>query len=236
LHNINNSTVEYCQMYDNLADNNVHANVCDTEQSSYINFRYNNIYHWQSEGIMMTGTSTDLPCDHWYIYGNVWHDGYPGPSVARVLTCQNITDGPVYFYNNTIANTFEGVLPEGGSFLSTPPSQGRNNIYYNLWGGGSTSATEGLGDDDYDFSDRAGTQGQIQNNFGYGAHDVPNGSYPFVGTSDYHIVGTSGSYYPLDKGVALSASYSKDMDGYFQGSDCDINHPWDIGAYSYHAQ
>src|SRR4029077_11001064 len=171
-------------------------------QSHNINFRYNNIYHWQIEGIMMLAPSGN-PGVNWYIYGNVWHDGYASPSYPRVLTCQDGAQGPIYFYNNTVVNCYEAVAVEqGGSWAGG--SQGRNNIYYNIWGGGNpgqpatqTSPTESLGDDDYDFSDRP-----AGNNFGHGAHDIANGSNPFVGLgSDYQLVSTIGSTYPRNQGV-----------------------------------
>jgi hypothetical protein len=185
-------------------------------------FRYNNIYNWAVEGILMLGPNNQ-PGFNWYIYGNLWHDGFPDPATPRVLTCQDTVQGPVYFYNNTVVNAYEGVAFEGGSWASG--SQGRNNIYYNIWGGLSSSPTESLPDDDYDFSDRS--QG---NNFGDGTHDIANGNQPFVNIGvNYHIVGTMGAGYPRDKGLALGAPFNMDMDGNVRGADG----AWDIGAYEF---
>jgi hypothetical protein len=57
-------------------------------------------------------------------------------------------------------------------------------------------------------------------------HSSPN---PFVGSGDYHIVGTVGTGYPRNAGTNLSSCFTTDRDGNAFGADG----AWDIGAYEY---
>lgn len=207
--NTQNGIIEYTKIYDIIALNAVvfHENVVASVGSDNIRFRFNEVWNWNTEGIMLLGGETN-----WYIYGNLFHDGAPG-STARVLESQNQVNGPVYLYNNTFVNLWGGVLAgNGGSWSSG--SQGRNNIYWNAGGAGLPS-------DDYDFKSASNSE----------AHGIGNGANPFVNYSgkDYGIVGTVGATFPKDKGVSLAAEFATDPNGSPRNNDSG----WDIGAFEF---
>ena len=174
-------------------------------------FRYNEITNWEVEGIMACPSG---PCaSSWDIYGNLWHD--PMPGYHRILEAQYNSNGPYNFYNNTIVNVTYlcANTANGGSFASG--TQGRNNVFWN------SKAPCGLPSDDYDFSDKPLNE----------AHGGGNGSNPFVDLAgrNYRIVGTTGTTYPRNNGLNLSAMFSLDADGNSFGADGY----WDIGAFEY---
>jgi hypothetical protein len=217
--NCDNSTIEYCKIYDSGAVNfgQFHANVCAVSTSTNVTWRYNEIYNHQVEGIMfLFGGSAN-----WYIYGNLWHDGMTG--VARVLEAQDGVEGPFYFYNNTIVNVGTSIgIANGGIYM--PGSRGRNNIYWNTTVPGTPGfqgAYAGLPDNDYDFTNL----GMLE------PHGVTNGANPFVSTNtqDYHLVDNVGAAYPRDEGVALTSPYRFGLDGNVRGTDGS----WDVGAYEF---
>jgi hypothetical protein len=206
LMNVNDSTIEYTKMYDSGAVNSTtyHANVCATSNSKNVTWRYNEIYNHQVEGIMYIFGGAGA----WYIYGNVWHDGMT--SVSRCVEAQDGVEGPIYFYNNTVANVTMGLrTANGGSYAAG--TQGRNNIYWN-------SSATGLPDSDYDFSNSGLSE----------SHGVGNGANPFVNLAgqNYRIVSASG---PVNKGTPLGPPFNRDLDGNIRGSDGT----WDIGAFEF---
>jgi hypothetical protein len=215
--NVDNSIWEYNKFYDNDAidsgseysPNECHPNIMATGGSDNVTFRHNEVYNYAAEGIMYSGGEKD-----WYIYGNIWRDRIAGTGYARVLEADGIV-GPVYFYNNVMANIWIPVLTvDGGSYA--PGSKGRNNIYWNNAVDGG-----GLPDDDYDLCSGSCS----------GSHSISSGSNPFVNLAgkDYHIISTVGTRYPKDKGANLGSAFNIDIDGNIRGSDG----AWDIGAYEY---
>ncbi len=219
LMNVQNGTIEYNQIYDNAALNHeqpyAHANVCAASASTNVVWRYNNIYNWQVEGIMMIFTS----CASWYIYGNLWHDGMGGAggNTHRILEPQDSVQGPIYFYNNTVVNVYMGIRSGGSGLTSwTSDSQQRNNIFWNISSGGNGL---GLPGGDYDFTQAANAE----------THGIGNGSNPFVNYAgaNYHIVTNIAAACPRNKGIALTAPYSVDLDGNLRGGDG----AWDMGVF-----
>lgn len=215
--NMSDWTVEHCKFYSNYRGNTLwHPNVFQTVGCTNVTFRYNEIYNWQNEGIMMNFFSTnDPPSVNWYIYGNIWHDGISGQSV-RILESQNTTNGPVFVFNNTVANTDLTIrTANGGSWQSGCASS--NNIYFNTAG----NAGFGLGNDDYDLSDA-----QLLSE-PHGISGASSNIFVNMVAQDYHIVQQIGDLYPRDKGAALGPPYNVDFDGNVRGADGN----WDIGAY-----
>ncbi len=159
-----NGIIEHCQIYDIhalTATNGLtqHDNVCISIWPSGITFRFNEIWDWNTEGIMLTSSGVQ---SNWKIYGNLWHDPSPS-STARVLESQNVTNGPVWFNNNTMAGTWIPVRTGNGGAWSND-SQGRNNIYWRCPGG------PGLPDE---------------------ANNLTSSAFPFVSVSDFHLAAGS---------------------------------------------
>jgi hypothetical protein len=209
--NTRNSLIEHSQIYDIYAQNAAmfHDNVFASIGSSNITFRYNEIYHWESEGIMLIFSGVQAK---WYIYGNVWHDSVPG-STGRVLETQNAVNGPIYFYNNTVVNAWGAILESmGGAYAAG--SEAKNNIFWNVLSNDLTGFTR-----DYNLTSGPNTE----------PHGIGQGPDPFVNYAgkDYHIVSAVAAMYPSNRGVVLSREFNRDKDGNLRGADG----LWDIGAY-----
>lgn len=190
---------------------NCHPNVIATQDSTNMEFRYNEITNWQVEGIMTCPTNA---CDSsWDIYGNVWHDPMPG-SYPRVLEAQANQNGPYLVYNNTFVNLYSmcANTGNGGSFSSG--TLGRNNLYY-----GNAFSNCGLPNEDYDYSD-----GSLSGE----SHGQGNAGNPFVSLSgkNFHLSGDTNS------GLTLLPPFNVDYDGNTRGA----NGIWDRGAYQYITQ
>lgn len=180
-----------------------HPNVVATQDSTNVTFRYNEVTKWEVEGIMACPNGG---CESsWQIYGNLWHDPFPG--YHRILEAQGNANGPYLFYNNTVVNvTYECAgKANGGSFLAG--SQSRNNLYF------KSVAPCGLPSDDYDYSDKSTGE----------AHGQTTAADPFVNSSAKTVAG-----YRLkastDPGTNLGAPYNVDFDGNLRTS-------WDRGAF-----
>lgn len=197
LMNVNDSVFEYSKFYDSAAANSagptgLHANVVATSNSKRIQWRYNEIYNHQVEGIMFIfGQAQD-----WFIYGNVWHDGMTG--VSRILEVQDGVEGPIYFYNNTVVNVVMGLrTANGGSYAAG--SKARNNIF---WNAGNYS---GLSDVNYDLSSVSIGE----------ANGVVTSTSPFVNGS-FRLSSTSPA---KNVAIDLGMPYNLDPDGKIRGAD-----------------
>ncbi|HWX19233.1 MAG TPA: hypothetical protein VN578_04910 [Candidatus Binatia bacterium] len=206
---------DHCKFYENGDANPsvFHPNLAELANNSNLTWRYCDFTGWQVEGLMLYGDSGAV-----YMYGCVWHmTSATGNRVIWLSQTGNSTgsQGPIILYNNTFVNA-PVTINEAGSIAFAAGSQCRNNIYWNSGYGGSVP-----GDMDYEFS-----SGSVS-----GAHSISGGANPFVNYSggDFHIGSTIAANEPRNKGVALAAAYSTDMDGNQRGADG----AWDIGAYEY---
>jgi hypothetical protein len=153
-----------------------------------------------------TGAQSD-----WRIYGNVWHDAMepttgPSPSVARILETQDTANGPIYLYNNTFADIWQGVMDVSpGSW--TAGCIAENNVFLNTPADDAT----GIFSNDHNL---VTTNSAI---------------FPNYTNNNFNIVGTVGAGFPRDAGVALAPTYSIDAGGNAQALDG----AWDIGANVY---
>lgn len=206
-------TIEYCGFWNTypLTPDSFpiqHDNIVWAAQATNVVFRYNQIWNWATEGLLLTSTSGNTGNGRWDIYDNVWHDGTVA-GTSRVMENGTATNGPIYFYNNTIANTGFGIR-DSGSVLWVSGSQGRNNIYWNI-----SSTVTTLPDNDYDFisTSNSETHGQT-------------GPNPFMGGTDYRLkLGATA----IDTGTALGSPYDVD----FLGITRPQGPAWDIGAYEF---
>jgi hypothetical protein len=205
-------TIEHNWLYDVFTDQYEHENVVISSSTATGIFRYNNIWNWDTEGILI-GNSSGETSESWQVYDNLWHDPVPGGS-SRVAEAQYATQ-TLLLYNNTIVGTYLGIdAGNGGSFSGS--SQVRNNILWNS--GGSLTA---ISDCDYDFS-----SGSLSE-----THGISGGSQPFVNMAgqDYHLVANTGSKYPRNNGLVLASTYNTDLDGNIRPS----SGTWDMGCYEY---
>ncbi|MBI1936260.1 VCBS repeat-containing protein [Candidatus Woesearchaeota archaeon] len=198
LMNADNAILEYNEIYNSHATDTVpcHPNVVATSQSSNVIFRYNKVHDYATEGIMMLSGNSGT----WYVYGNLW---YAGTGYARVLESQDGTNGPVYFYGNTMVDLQQSVRTANNGVWHSA-SQGRNNIYWN--------------------ASSPGLPSESNNIVGSGS------SSPFVNYAgrDYHLTSTSAA---RNAGATLTNDgfINKDLEGNTRGADG----AWDIGAYEY---
>lgn len=217
---VSGMTIEHSKFYNNYhtyvsASIGNHPNVWQSNGASNVIFRFNEVYNWQAEGIMMTFISpSDRPNTNWYIYGNIWHDAMRGSSscgtyvCSRILEDQNgVVNGPIYLYNNTFVNTTWGVAP-GGTWDAA--SRDRNNIYWGITSGGA----HGL-PDRANYIDGSGASG---NPF----QDYAGGNYRLRLDSA-----------AIDAGVILAAINGITFDTDFFGISRPQRSAWDIGAYEY---
>jgi hypothetical protein len=223
--NISGSTgvvFDHCKFYDNIAGSGSagHGNQVQYAGNQNITFRYSDWWNWNVEGIMVWTPSGALS-----VYGNVFHDadntGYPS-----VIQANNTTAGPLYFYNNTIANV-------GGYCVFRPASSGgwasgssaRNNLYWK-----SDVCVQSAPDSDYDacYDDLAAAN---QSTLGISetttvpqaeAHACTVSASPFVNEAagDFHLTANTPS------GASLSGPYDVDKDG-------NVRRTWTRGAYEF---
>lgn len=225
LANVHNMTVEHCKIYDNGAANSEvwHGNVFIINGSDGVVFRFNEVYNWQVEGLYPWGSVSK----NWYVYGNIFRDGLGGTngSAHRFLELRSfsspITHGPLFVYNNTIVNCWAAITRGDTSVFWSSDSIVRNNLIWNVTGGGIgyLPATA-----DHNFSD---------GNSGGGVGSISNGSQPFVNFAggDFRISTAVNFNLPRNKGVALANVAGQllevDREGTVRGSDGT----WDIGAF-----
>ena len=218
-------TVDHCQIYDIWACTpsrgaQQHDNVLINYNTTNCTFSHNQIWNWASEGIGFFGYATN-----WSIYGNVWHDSSMkgGASTARCIESQAYSNGPVYFFNNTVANSWiTSNCGNGGAWARSCAA--RNNILWNL-----TVPGPGLPNNDYDFC--SGTLGARE------PHGINHGSYPFlsrqgrypyVSTNNLQIVPTVGAKFPAGKGVNLGQRVDEDA----YGNAWPTVGNWSMGAHN----
>ena len=222
----NGTLVVHCLIYDIWAKSNgvsqQHDNVCECLNTTNCTFRYCQVWNWATEGIMFSPL-IGLLSSNWWIYNNVWHDpsGGPGSQTGRVIESQYVANGPVHFFNNTIANGWiVSNTGNGGSWAGGGVCQASNNIVWNC----NPATTVNLPVEDYTLSSASAA----------GAHSISYAAYPFshtqggwpnVSTNDLHILGTTGSLFPAGNGFNLGAPFNMDIDGNTQTP------PWSIGAY-----
>jgi hypothetical protein len=213
---------DHCRFYDNVAGSGSagHGNMVQYAGNQNVTFRYNEWWNWNVEGIMVWTMSGAL-----YVYGNVFHDadntGYPS-----VIQANNTTAGPLYFYNNTIANVSGFCVFRPANAVGwTASSQARNNLYWN-----SDVCVQSAPGSDYDavYNDLAASN---QTTLGISetmtvtqaeAHACSVPATPFVNAAagDFHLTANTPS------GEALGAPYDVDKDGKARAS-------WTRGAYEY---
>jgi hypothetical protein len=213
---------DHTKFYDNVDGPNSagHANMVQYAGNDNITFRYNEWWNWAVEGIMVWTPSGSL-----YVYGNVFHDpdnsGYPS-----VIQANNTTAGPLYFYNNTIANVSGYCVfrPAGSGGWATN-SQARNNLYWN-----SDVCIQTAPDSDYDayYNDLASsnqsrlgiseteTVSQDESN----ACAIPAAPFADEATGDFELISNTVA------GENLGAPYNIDKDG-------NVRTTWTRGAYEY---
>lgn len=219
-----NVTIEHCRIYDNGAANSAtwHGNVMIVNGSDGIVFRNNEVFNWQVEGLYPWGTASK----NWQVYGNVFHDGIGGPNgnTHRFLELRafsgTVTHGPFYIYNNTIVNCWAAIMRGDDSVFWSADSVVRNNLVWNVVGGG-IGYLPALAD--HNFSDGAA---------GPGLGSISGGGQPFVNftNADYRIVNTIAGNLPRNKGQLIpnvgTLRYDLDQAGNIRGADG----VWDIGA------
>jgi hypothetical protein len=223
--NISGSTgvvFDHCKFYDNVAGSGSagHGNMVQYAGNDGIVFRYNEWWNWSVEGLMVWTPSGRLD-----VYGNVFHDadnsGYPS-----VIQANDTTAGPLYFYDNTIANVSGFCVFRPASSIGwTSDSQARNNLYWN-----SDVCVQSAPSSDYDavYDDLAADN---QSKLGISetmtvSQAEPNActisSSPFVDvtTGDFHLTSNTPG------GLPLGAPYNVDKDG-------NARTTWTRGAYEY---
>jgi hypothetical protein len=223
--NISGSTgtvFDHCQFYDNVTASGSagHNNMVQYAGNDDITFRYNEWWNWNVEGIMVWTQSGAL-----YVYGNVFHDadnsGYPS-----VIQANDTTAGPLYFYNNTIANVSGFCVFRPASAVGwTSGSQARNNLYWT-----SDVCVQSAPDSDYDayYDDMSASN---QSRLGISetetiaqdeanACTVPATPFTSESTGDFHLMANTVA------GDALGAPYNVDKDGHARTT-------WTRGAYEY---
>jgi hypothetical protein len=188
--------------------------------NSGVTFRYNEWWNWSVEGIMVWTPSGAL-----YVYGNVFHDadnsGYPS-----VIQANNTTAGPLYFYDNTIANVSGYcVFRPASSGGWTADSRARNNLYWS-----SDVCVQSAPSSDYDacYNDLASAN---QSTLGISetttvtqaeANACTISATPFVNASagDFHLTSSTPG------GENVGSPYNLDKDG-------KVRTTWTRGAYEY---
>jgi hypothetical protein len=223
--NISGSTgviFDHCKFYDNVAGSGSagHGNQVQYAGNDNVTFRYNEWWNWSVEGIMVWTQSGAL-----YVYGNVFHDadnsGYPS-----VIQANNTTAGPLYFYNNTVANVSGFCVFRPANAIGwTSNSQARNNLYWN-----SDVCVQSAPSSDYDasYNDLASTN---QSKLGISETTTVSqaetnactvSAAPFVSesTGDFHLTSNTPS------GENVGAPYNLDVDG-------NVRTTWTRGAYEY---
>jgi hypothetical protein len=201
---------EHNKIYNSTDSNGnpCHPNIFVTASSTDVTFRFNEIFNYDAEGIMIINGGHGTM----YVHGNIWHTG---KTYARVIEVQNGVNGPVYFHNNVVDGLWAGTNTANGGYWAQG-SQGRNNIWWNMSG-------SGMPDEDYDLC--SGTC--------RGPNSISSASNPFVdvASKNYRISSATGTKSPKDRGVNLGpvAGFNIDFDGASRGTDG----AWDIGAFEF---
>ena len=216
-------TFDHCKFYDNVAGSGSagHGNMVQYAGNDDVTFRYSEWWNWSVEGIMVWTQSGAL-----YVYGNVFHDadnsGYPS-----VIQANNVTAGPLFFYDNTIANVSGFCVFRPANAVGwTSDSRAANNLYWN-----SDVCVQSAPISNYDasYNDLAATN---QSKLGISetttvtqaeANACTVSSTPFVDAAmgDFHLTSNTPG------GEDLGAPYNLDMDG-------NPRTTWTRGAYEYH--
>jgi hypothetical protein len=216
-------TFEHCKFYDNVAGSGSagHGNMVQYAGNDDVTFRYNEWWNWSVEGIMVWTQSGAL-----YVYGNVFHDadnsGYPS-----VIQANNVTAGPLYFYNNTIANVSGYCVFRPANAVGwTSDSRAGNNLYWN-----SDVCVQSAPSSDYDasYDDLASSNqsklgiSQTMTVMEAEANACAVSSTPFVdaASGDFHLTSNTPG------GEDVGSPYDVDKDG-------NARTTWTRGAYEYH--
>ena len=206
----NNVLIENNKVYDNGAANSAtwHGNLMIVNGSNGIVFRNNDVYNWQVEGLYPWGSTSR----NWYVYGNVFHDGYGGKngSTHRFLELRsysgNVTHGPFYVYNNTITNAWAAITRGDTTVFWSSDSVVRNNLVYNVAGGGI---------------------GYLPTN---SSNNVTASSNPFASGTFKLAAPIAGVSVPnVTTVLGPVTTFEKDPVGATRGADG----VWDVGAYEY---
>jgi hypothetical protein len=201
---------EHNKLYDNVVGNPAswHPNLwVSLENEVNVTWRYNEVWNWEVEGIMMCPNGPGCtPDDQWFIYGNVFRDATPN-STSRVLEAQYETQGSVFLYNNTFAN-LEMILGTHGNGGNFSGGTAANNIVWKSNGG-----FDGWGISE--------------------SHNLTPSGDPFVDSAggDYHLAPGSA---PVDAGVTIPAASGQTFDLDKDGSTRGADGHWDVGAYELH--
>lgn len=208
---------EHNKIYDNYIVNGsdvcCHPNavVSTAAASRNVHFRYNEIWDWEVEGIMWLSAN-----DHWYIYGNLWHDG--AGTVSRVMEPQASVDF-VYVFNNTFVNVpAYCIRTDLGGWGANCASS--NNIYFAV--GGAHGFNKGQ--DDYDLSNGSNSET-------HGIGGATSGIFVNYAGGNYHIVSNTAAGFPRNHGAPLTAPMNIDFDGLIHG----VDGAWDIGAFEFNS-
>ena len=124
--NSNGATFLRCKFYDVVVKNSLkyHGNVVYTSESSgCLVFAYNEVWNWDSEGILLKNTPQT-----WQIYDNVFHDSFRS-GYGRVLEAKDAAH-TVIFHDNVVTNTWASYRADSeskGAFTSA--SRSYNNTF-----------------------------------------------------------------------------------------------------------
>jgi hypothetical protein len=211
------ATFEHNKFYNNFNGGaGDHPNVIQTEASTNWVFRYNEVFNWTVEGIMLVPNSGAEGCSGFWIYGNVWHDPVPG-SYARCVESQNTMNGPIYILNNTFVN-LDYIIFNASSPTNWGGGGSTNNLFYNC-----PNTDLGFnGNHDYNLS--SGTNAEP-----HGIAGASSAIFVSYAVTNYSIVATVGPQYARNKGANLGSPFNVDVNGNQRGADGF----WDIGTYEY---
>ena len=227
LNGSNDMTIDHDIVKDNGWHSDIdlaHDDVMEYTGSTNLTVRYSTWENWHAEGIMAWGGFGQAGTI--WMYGNTFKK--TGVSIVWPSSNSQKVAGPLYFYNNTVIDGYV-CLDQSANVPWAAGSVSRNNIY---WGtdvyGGPWNWSSGV-TRDHEF-------GSTANLAGNGTGSISNGSNPFVNYAggDYHIVGTVGTTYPRNKGVAATAISGQTLNIDRDGTSRDADGLWDIGAYEFH--
>ena len=217
-----------------------HANIVEGNARLDMTFSYNAISNWDNEGIFFGDYAGPV-----YMYGNIFDNTSNSlESYGRVISTPPGSPqvaGVIYFYNNTVINTWCPFFLQASSpGLEGIDTSSRifDNIYW--WTGANFNSSQACGFP----SMPSAMQGHEYTNFNFGsatpsAFVSSAGATAFVNAQgqDYHLTATLGANYPRNAGtpianVSLSnnqvQTFNIDMDGITRASG-----GWDVGAYQY---
>jgi hypothetical protein len=213
---------DHCKFYDNVAASGSagHGNQVQYAGNDDVTFRYSEWWNWSVEGIMVWTPSGSL-----YVHGNVFHDA-DNSSYPSVIQANNTTAGPLYFYDNTVANVSGYCVFRPANTIGwTAASVARNNLYWN-----SDVCVQVAPSSDYDavYDDLAASN---QSKLGISETTTVTqaetnactiSATPFVnaGAGDFHLTANTPG------GQNVGAPYDVDKDG-------NPRTTWTRGAYEY---